>query len=288
MNISDSIPASEHIPYPLLTFYDSGGIVMEINQNNTELFPYNMLQHNREAEQLSTVKLIEKLRDGEPEATKLYNNDWLLFVFLFTAFIYGAIKTYFGKGSGNIINYVKSSLPTDHQSDRSADISSLFYGKSVITFLVSFLGIATYIYCAGRYFDLLPQGKNGFLFLLICFAAVLLLVLLRHLLCVFVGRLSGQTKVFEEYIVTIYNSYKYMAMGLYILSIMIVYTRIIPLNILFYISFGVVALTFLIRYIRLFQSFLKSNISILYLILYLCALEILPVAVVLKHFQGMN
>jgi len=41
------------------------------------------------------------------------------------------------------------------------------------------------------------------------------------------------------------------------------------------------------RIIKLFSIFLNRNISILYLILYLCALELLPVVVLIKYFAGL-
>jgi hypothetical protein len=44
---------------------------------------------------------------------------------------------------------------------------------------------------------------------------------------------------------------------------------------------------YLIRVIRLIIIFLNRNISIFYLILYLCALEILPVLIVIKYFTGL-
>ena len=46
-------------------------------------------------------------------------------------------------------------------------------------------------------------------------------------------------------------------------------------------------LMYSIRVIRLLIIFLNRNISIFYLILYLCALEILPVLIVVKYFTGL-
>jgi len=44
---------------------------------------------------------------------------------------------------------------------------------------------------------------------------------------------------------------------------------------------------YLIRIIRLFLIFLKRSVSILYWILYLCALEFLPAAVTIKLAAGL-
>ena len=65
------------------------------------------------------------------------------------------------------------------------------------------------------------------------------------------------------------------------------YTRILPVR--DFVEAGIIVLGFmyLVRVIRLLIIFLNRNISIFYLILYLCALEILPVLIVVKYFTGL-
>ncbi len=49
----------------------------------------------------------------------------------------------------------------------------------------------------------------------------------------------------------------------------------------------VLGILYLIRVLRLFVIFINRNISILYLILYLCALEILPILISVKYISGL-
>ena len=69
---------------------------------------------------------------------------------------------------------------------------------------------------------------------------------------------------------------------------MISYTGILPEKLLISAGAIVISVHYLIRVFRLFLIFIKRNISIFYLILYLCALEILPVLIVFRFFSGLG
>ncbi|MDQ1332313.1 MAG: hypothetical protein QG576_347, partial [Bacteroidota bacterium] len=88
-------------------------------------------------------------------------------------------------------------------------------------------------------------------------------------------------------IVTIYLSYRMMALVLFILVILLSYTTFFPSKALFLTGFITIAALYLMRIIRLLLIFMKRNISILYLILYLCALEFLPVVTLVKYITGL-
>jgi hypothetical protein len=101
------------------------------------------------------------------------------------------------------------------------------------------------------------------------------------------GNLSGQTEAFNEYLVTVYQSYRFVSIILFVLVILITYTVFIPQKICVIAGFIVLAIFYVFRVSRLFLIFKKRDISILYLILYLCALEILPVLILIKYFTGL-
>jgi hypothetical protein len=101
------------------------------------------------------------------------------------------------------------------------------------------------------------------------------------------GWLSGQKEVLDEYIITIYQTYRYMAFACFILVVLLAYTNFVPPKILFLAGYFSFAVLYLMRLARLFLIFLRRNVSIFYLILYLCALEFLPVAVIIKYVTGL-
>jgi hypothetical protein len=101
------------------------------------------------------------------------------------------------------------------------------------------------------------------------------------------GWLTGQTDLWDEYIITIYQTYRYTAFAFFILVIFLAYSEILPYKAFFIIGYIAFVALYLMRIARLFLIFLKRNVSILYLILYLCALEFLPVAVLIRYVTGL-
>ena len=107
-------------------------------------------------------------------------------------------------------------------------------------------------------------------------------LMLRHLTCIMAAEVTGRKELFREYMNVIYNAWFANAILLFILNGIIIFA---PLNnTLPLIIAGVVitAIFLIIRALRLLAIFNYRHISILYFILYLCALEVLPVLVILK------
>jgi hypothetical protein len=102
------------------------------------------------------------------------------------------------------------------------------------------------------------------------------------------GNLSGESEVFNEYLLNVYQSYRFSSLIVFTLVILLVYTAVLPTSVYFIAGVIVLIIFYLIRVLRLFLIFMKRNISILYLILYLCALEILPVLILVKYFTGLD
>jgi len=112
-------------------------------------------------------------------------------------------------------------------------------------------------------------------------------VTLRHALCLIIGNISDAKEVFNEYLIGIYQSYRYGSLILFVVIILLSYTTFLSVKVYFICGIFTLIILYLIRVIRLFIIFINRNISIFYLILYLCALEILPVVVLFKYFTGL-
>ena len=152
---------------------------------------------------------------------------------------------------------------------------------------ITFLNISLFVYCVSLYYEFIPGGISRFQYWIISFGFVVTIITIRHIICYLTGMISNENHAFNEYIITIYLSYRIMALVLFILVILISYTSIFPVKTLILSGFIIIATLYLMRFIRLLLIFMKRNISILYLILYLCALEFLPVVVTVKYFTGL-
>jgi hypothetical protein len=119
------------------------------------------------------------------------------------------------------------------------------------------------------------------------FSAVIIVIAiaLRHFICIAAGLISGATKVFNDYIITVYQAYRFAGFFFFVVMILFFYTPLINAKSCFITGCTGIAIIYLIRVIRLFLLFINHKISIFYLILYLCALEILPVLILIKYFS---
>ncbi len=280
MNISDTIPVYGPVDYPALSYFDPSNIVLQVNSDNIELFPVNMIVVNKQYDLEMANRLIGHLSDGKALISGS-GTDWLLITILFSAFAYGILRIFFG---GRLFGYINP-VPGHRSLEPAQDTSALFHWNAIFLHFISFLNLSIFSYCAFSFYDLVPLNISGPLFIVIATAFFALAVLLRHIICSVVGYVSGYKKLFNDYLLSVYNTFKVLALVLFIISILILYTTFIPVKILIFIALIAAGILILFRFTTLLTAFVKSNISIFYLILYLCALEILPVAVIVKYIQ---
>lgn len=268
---------------PEITFYDSTNFIVSSRIQFTDRFPFVFTEKIKKSKLEAGESLIKSLREGQELPEQPLKTDWLIFVVLVISALYIFIST----GYRRFFNEIKRFfLFRGIGNTASRDIQVLFHWKSTLINLVSFLNIAFFAYCAADFYEFIPDNIPGILFWAICFVAIAVVITIRHILCLITGNISEEKDLFAEYIITIYHSYRYLAVILFILTIFILYTRFIPVETLFTAGLVTLAVVYSIRLIRFFFIFLKEKISIFYLILYLCALEFLPVLVLMKYITG--
>jgi hypothetical protein len=107
-------------------------------------------------------------------------------------------------------------------------------------------------------------------------------LLLRHFVCIVTAAITGWKNAFREYMNVIYNGWFVNALFLFILNSVILFSSLKNTLPLIIAGLAVTAILLIIRALRLMKIFQVRHISILYFILYLCALEVLPVLVFFK------
>jgi len=267
-----------------VTFFDTLNFINRITRPSSDIFPYLFIEKNRDLKNKTRVVLQGHLKNGKEIPEKPYHDDWIIIVVLISVFIYAIISTYSGKLIREVKNFF---LFRNIGNSSSSDLGELFHWQSTLFNLVSFLSLALFSYCASIYYEIIPATISGFLFWLILLMTVISSVTLRHIICYITGNVSGESAAFNEYIITIYLFYRYLAFILLIITILICYTTFLSAKPLIIAGFITTIILYLVRLTKLFLIFLIRNISIFYLILYLCALEFLPVGVLIKYFTGL-
>jgi hypothetical protein len=263
------------------TYFDPGTYLTGINLPSTDKTIVNLAGKTRIRVVETKETLIQHLKEGQELPSRLVSNDWTLLILLVAAFLISLVRDA-SKGFKPVLDFFLFRGIKGHDS-RDND---LFHWQSTVQNLISFFIISLFIYKIASYNNLVPDGFNGLIVWVACLALVIILLTLRHLVCTITGNLSGQRDAFTEYLSGIYQSYHYVAVIYFFLVIFISYSNILPSDIFIIAGFASFALIYLFRIVRLLIIFLNRGISIFYLILYLCALEILPVAITIRYFAG--
>ena len=280
----DTASACTRNPISDVTFYDSTSFIFTIESPPPDGFPFAFIETAARHESKEKELLFRSLREGDRIPAQTFSGDWPVFAVMASIFLYSLISLI----SRRFFQDMKRFFLFRGVGDpASRDLQVLFHWQSTIINLVSFLNIALFAYCAADYYEFIPDIIPGFIFWLICTVLLIVTITSRHLVCLFTGIISEQPDAFSEYIITIYLSYRYGAVLLFLISVMILYTGILKTETLFLAGSLITGAVYLIRVARLFMIFIRKSISIFYLILYLCALEFLPVVVLLRYFAGL-
>ena len=135
------------------------------------------------------------------------------------------------------------------------------------------------------YFQLSQILENKFLSTCIYTVAILAVYTLKTIVCKFLGYVFLVQDEFDEYLhnVNLFNK----NIGLILFPVVVLYPFINDSikPVILYSGLFFAAGLFILRLHRGFQIIMKKGISFFYLILYLCAIEILPILILLK-FTG--
>jgi hypothetical protein len=262
------------------TYFDPGTYLTGISLPSTDKTIISLAGKTRVRVAETTEVLIKHLKEGEEMPSRLLNNDWTLLILLVAAFLISVVRDA-SQGFKPVLNFF---LFRGFKNDSREN--DLFHWQSTLQNLISFFIISLFIYKIASYNSLVPDGFNGLIIWGACLALVIILLTLRHIVCTVTGNLSGEKDAFNEYLSGVYQSYHYIAAIYFFLVIFISYSNILPSDIFIIAGIASFALIYMFRIVRLLIIFLNRNISIFYLILYLCALEILPVAITIRYFAG--
>jgi hypothetical protein len=267
-----------------VTFYDSANITTRIDEKLLQNFPFVFTKRNNSIREETKTELVKHLRSGEELPNDLFHNDWALPVILLSTCIYAVIKSESGNFFRGILKFI-SFRSIKETSSREAGL--FFQWQSILFNLASFINISLFAFFTSVWYDVPLFNAGRFINWIILLSIIISAFTLRHFLCIVTGNMSGEREVFRDYLRGIYQAYRIAGLLLLILIVLILYTAFIPVNILFYTGFSLIVLLYSIRVLHLFLIFINRHVSIFYLILYLCALEILPVVILVKYVTGL-
>jgi len=223
----------------------------------------------------STVQIV---RGEKGTQISTIQNDWMVGVLLFALFLMSIVRFSFSK----YLNRIFDSL-INYQTS-----SNLFLEKnmrnlrgSIFLNLLFFVNLALFIV---QYLNKIPPLKenNNIVFFFYCFISLVGLYAGKFLFIRFVGYIFNGIRECKEYLHTVFIFNKNL--GVFLLPITISVPFIAQYAVPMLLNAGLV-MAFVFYLFRLFRGLkilFRQHVSIFYMILYLCALEILPLLMIYK------
>ncbi|PKQ63517.1 hypothetical protein BZG02_09085 [Labilibaculum filiforme] len=222
-----------------------------------------------------TIQIIRE--NGIPIASR--NSDWMVGILLFALILMAIVRFSFSKFLLRVfdstINYQTSSnllLEKNMRNLRGSIFLNLLFYVNFALFVVQY-----FIYILS-----LNREYNNILIFLYCFAGLVTLYNTKYLFIRFVGYVFNGIKESKEYLhtVSIYNK----NLGVILLPITISAPFIAQHSVPILLNTGLVLclIFYVFRLFRGFKILFRQHVAIFYMILYLCALEILPLLMIYK------
>ncbi|MCW0483458.1 DUF4271 domain-containing protein [Prolixibacteraceae bacterium A06] len=204
--------------------------------------------------------------------------DWVVGIFLLTLVLFATVRLFFNK---YLVQLIDSTINYSSSSrlfrERSLSLTHASFRLDVIFYLV----FSLFLFQAVEVFRVSIEINSVVLYLLI-FSGVVLYFLLKRLVYLFQGNISGGLPDTQEFLfnMSVYN--RILGLVLLPISLVVAFTplpdpqwAILP---------GLVAICFfyILLIFRGIRILMRKHFSIFYLILYLCALEILPLLFIYK------
>lgn len=215
--------------------------------------------------------------------TGAFDSNWIFIVTTIPILIYIIIK---GIEKQPLLWLSRVTYSTKYAAGSFRNRSLGSKGGHVLLLFISFMGLATFAYFCEISFSFLLWNLTGLLLWLVNLGIISFSLGLRYILLSFTGNITGTSLAFEEYGFNLAQFYKFIAIPLLIINFFVPYFEIIPDIVLIIIGFTLIANIYILRIFRIFSIFLRRGFPLLYIILYLCALEFTPILVFLKYLGG--
>lgn len=206
---------------------------------------------------------------------------WFLIIFILVLAQLARVRLYYGKFFGPVL-FSSISYQTENNLYRNRNTQFFQYSFNLNT--IFFLIVPLFIIQVSESFHINILKYSSVVNYLVLVAVVFAWFILKYIVSKLIGYISLSQKLFDEYFFTYSLSIKNIALLLIPVSIFIAYVDIGFNHVFIFLGIAIMGLAYILRVSRLLFLFLSKRFSVLYGILYLCALEILPILILIRIF----
>ncbi len=215
--------------------------------------------------------------------SEAFSSDWLLIITTIPILLYLVV---IALDKHSAIWLSKLVYSNKYAANAFRNRSSGTQARNILLIITSFMGIATFTYFCEQIFSFNLFHLSGLILWLVNLGIITLAVALRFVTIRLTGEITRTGGAFEEYAFNIAQIYRFLAIPLLFINFLIPYLELVPDLVLVIIGLTLIANMLIIRVLRLFAIFIRRGFSLLYIILYLCALEFTPILVFAKYLSG--
>ena len=207
------------------------------------------------------------------------HQNWMVPIIMLLLLLIGILRVFYQKKFTLFINaFVSRRFSNQIIREENAITQS----TSLILTSVFFFSMALFLFLTGKYFNQNLIGRNDFqqfLFILLICVGFYFVKMLANKIGGYIFKVYKET---DEYIFNQFLVLQIMGLLLTIWCILLNYSTIINKGYIIYLGFGTLIIGFFVRMIKSFGIANISSYSPIYIFLYLCTLEILPLLIIIK------
>lgn len=211
---------------------------------------------------------------------KLYEQqNWMLMTFLSMLLLIGILRVFYQKKFNLFIN---AFISKRFSNQIIREENALTQSTSVVLSIVFFVSISLFFYLVSKHFNKYLLGYND----IQNFLAILIICVCFYFIKLFFNKLGGYifkiNKETDEYIFNQFLVIQILGLMLTIWCILLNYSTNFNKEIIIYGGFATLTLGFIVRMIKNLGIVNMNTYSPVYIFLYLCTLEILPLLIIIK------
>ncbi|MGC9375356.1 MAG: DUF4271 domain-containing protein [Bacteroidales bacterium] len=207
--------------------------------------------------------------------------DWITILLVVTFVLIGWLRLFHKK---YFLSLVKSTIFYQEAYSLYRDKNSLMQRASFVGKLLFVSNVSLFVVQLTKIFQLKWVDLPEYQLYLIVVAFLTGLYIFRAITTAFIGYVFLKQQVFSEYFHHVHLYTKNIGLFLFPVVIVLQFLTYEYLDFIVYIGFGIVLIFYFLQLIRSFQIINRKNVSIFYMILYLCAFEFAPFLILYKMF----
>jgi len=244
-----------------------------------EIFTRQLFETSSRADGLVSSQngalIFQKVMDYQPA--------WLFLYLMVLLGFFAWIRVYYGNIYAHTVqastNFKVAARMFKDKSLLQNQLDNVLYASYFLSlaYLLLFLEVK-----AGMF----PYRLQGILLYLFNLALLMGVFLTRVVVMNLLGSLFNHLALFREYLYHTFIFNKLIGISILPLLLFVLYTRGVLQTVFIWITFSTLGVVLVMRIIRGIEFSFKKDISIFYMFLYLCALELVPLVLLYRWLEG--